>query len=294
MKQETTVKRAVLLLNIVTISSLFFAIGCQIQSQPAGTGSCIQECSASSDCLLGQVCGTSGCCESYESSSGGCEPGSPDCLSIDEICSELESGCTCEILANGDYQLAETTPVIATSGGSPLTLEARVSESNGNVLSNNGFSIFSDDPSCLSVEQNQITGAPYPCSTTIVAEFGKNTLCTAHVLNLGDASPYNVRVFAYNEATGEPVPRATVIVDHDNDGISDTIVPTTSETGSTHFDLVANTQASITVMAKEFHYVSFVGLTLEEGKTIHVPLTPITTTTEQAGVSGTIDFSAHR
>ena len=47
-------------------------------------------------------------------------------------------------------------------------------------------------------------------------------------------------------------------------------------------------------MAKDFHYVSFMELKLEEGKTLHIPLTPIQTTTQQAGVSGTIDFTAHR
>ena len=155
MKQDPTVSRAVLLCNIVTISSLFLAAGCQIQSQPAGAGSCLQACSASSDCSLGQVCGAGGCCETYEASESACETGSPDCVTIDEICSELEGGCNCEILANGDYQLAEMTPVLTTSGSSPLTIDARVSETKGNVISQNGFAIYSDDPTCIDVEQNQ-------------------------------------------------------------------------------------------------------------------------------------------
>ena len=177
MKRISTTRSTILWINIVTMSSLFMVLGCQIQNQPVGVGDCAQPCSASSECSLGQVCAASGCCESYEASGNGCEPGSPDCMTIDEICSNFEMGCSCEILANGDYQLPGATPVITTSSTNPLVVDARVSQIQGNVLSNNGFAIYSDDPTCIGVEQNHITGADYPCSTTIIAEFGKDTLC---------------------------------------------------------------------------------------------------------------------
>lgn len=294
MKQNLTTNSILLCAKLVTISSLILLSACQIQNQPAGTGQCVQACSASSDCSLGQLCSASGCCEAYQQDTGACDSGSPDCITIDEICDELDAGCQCEILANGDYQLADILPTVTLSGSEALLLDAKVSAVHGDVITHNGFALYADDPSCISINDNQVIGAPYPCSTTLIAEFGKAAVCEAHILNVGEATTDNVRVIAYDESTGAPVARATVIVDQNNDGQSDAIVPTTSETGMTHFELDIQQETAVTVMAKGYHYVSFVGLTLEQGKTLHVPLTPMANTTRRAGVSGTIDFSAHR
>ena len=294
MKTNFTTNSIRLCLTLVTMSSLFILAACQIQSQPSGAGQCVQACSASNDCSPGQLCAASGCCEAYQADAGACETGSPDCITIDDICDELGAGCQCEIIVSGDYQLAAILPTVTLGGAEALVLDAKVSAVQGDVITHNGFTLYADDPSCVSISDNQVIGSPYACSTTVVAEFGKSALCEAHILNVGEPSPYSVRVLAYDESTGAPVPRATVIVDHNNDGEADILVPTTSETGMTHFELGTEQSAAVTLMAKGYHYVSFVGLTLEEGKTLHIPLTPIANTTNRAGVSGTIDFSAHR
>jgi hypothetical protein len=294
MQQNFKNNRALLCKSLVTMSSLILLSACQIQGQPSGAGQCAQACSASNDCSLGQVCSSSGCCEAFQASTGPCESGHPDCTTIDEVCDELSGGCVCEIIANGDYQLADILPTVILAGPQITNLDAKVSAAEGDVITHHGFTLYADDPSCITIDANQIVGSPYPCSTTLVAEFGKAAICEAHILNVGEPSSDSVRVLTYDESTGAPVARATVIIDQNNDGQTDAIVPTTSETGMTHFELGDEQRASLTVMAKGYHYVSFIGLTLEEGKTLHIPLTPVNTTALRSGVSGTIDFSAHR
>lgn len=187
-----------------------------------------------------------------------------------------------------------TTPVLTLGGEQARDVHAQLNAVQGETISQNGFTLFSEDPSCLSVEGNQVRGAPYPCSTMVVAQFGKNVSCEAHVLNLGEPSPYSVQLFAFDETTGAPVPRATVIVDQSGDGVADTLAPTTSETGSTHFELGLDNRASITVMAAGYHYVTFVDALIQEGQRLHIPLSPIATSASRGGVSGSVDFEAHR
>lgn len=267
-----------------------------------------QTCSVTTDCQPGFICSDGCCVESQECTATSCGDGefcdfdTGGCTSIADKCAF--AGCSCHIIdAAGSLETGETTtPEHTVPADSTLQLQAVLTVDGGTALPGATFTWETTDSAVATVDASSgavtvAANASEGDSATITAAAG-GAECSATVTSAGPAptEPDRIRVYVFDERTGEPVDGAEVVVqdaDSTDDGVLDA-GPSPTTTDANGFASIDTTGGgaggyNLTVFAGGYNFVSLVGIQQND---VAVPVSPRSANPKVGGFTGRTDFEA--
>lgn len=249
-----------------------------------------RSCTSSRQCTLGDFC-DDGQCVPFEA--GGCEE--LHCQDTASRCLANPAGCECHILNEGGDFNTTGAPQLHFSGGQRRGLQAQIALSGGDVLDTIGFILSVDDPRLFSTEGATVTALHAVGRTRVQATFGELATCEATLVNHGSLPERNeVRLLAYDPATGEAVSDAHVVVHFSASAQPGAFHPRqrTNREGLATVELDEGDVAQISVFHQRYDYVSVLGIS-NDSPMIRVPLTRRGAGHTVGAARGDLGFAPH-
>ena len=285
--------------------ALLAAVGCGGGNGTGEGGASPQgvRCESSTQCALGQVCEDNQCLDFAGCLPGDCPEGTYcdetyACVSVAEKCGALVGGCECHIADGGGRFVSEGIPEIRLASGSSRRLDIVLAGApNGAPVPGALFTFTLDSDRSFEVADadRAIVATDTPGTAVLTAHVGDNTACMATLVNLGPGpTDGQVRFHVFDDATGEAIVGAIVVVDADGDGIDDGGASETDAEGLTGTTMLPSGAVfAATVFRDGYNYLSIVGLSAAETNDVALPLMHGVDVPQIGGFSGTIDFSAY-
>lgn len=250
-------------------------IGCPHKKKDGNACGDVKACKESKDCPLKFVCGDNGCCELFGCTATSCDPGTfcdvvtKECKNVSDAC--MESGCECSIMnMAGELMYADSStthdddPLIMLPANGVTELKAVLSIKNGTPLPGAAFAFSPADDTLFTISGNTLTAKdlnPGSSDTSIITgSVGNFATCYAQFKHLGRAPTNgNVRFYVFDDATGEAITGAQIIVDTNNDGLPNGSVLTTA-LGIAQTSSAPGTDYTLTIFMDGYNYLSLVNV----------------------------------
>ena len=217
-----------------------------------------RSCTSSRQCEVGDFC-DDGQCVPFEA--GACED--LHCQSMASLCLANPAGCECHILNEGGDFNTTGAPHLHFSGDQQRGLQAQIALTGGDVLGTTGFTLSVDDARLFSTEGTTLKALDAVGRTRVQATFAELATCEAVLINHGPLPQRDeVRLLAYDPASGQAVPDAHVVVRFSASARSGAFHPNqrTNREGVTTLELDDGDVAQISVFHERYDYVSVLGI----------------------------------
>ncbi len=261
-------------------------------------------CTVPWDCAVGFTCDT-GCCVEFGCTPSSCDNGKfcdPDtrsCMSVAEKCEFSIEGCECQIVNSVGEFAATGAPTITLAGGASMPIKVSLSASGGLPLPGATFTYEVGDETRFAVSAAGLLSAQSSGSAgddVLTAHAGTFATCTANLKHLGAApADGRVRVFIFDDQTGNPIAGAVVLIDHGaGDGVPDETLSTDANGLATTANPIPATGVySVSVFATSYSYLSIVALNANTAPDLALPLAARKLVKTTAGFSGKPDYASY-
>ncbi len=219
-----------------------------------------KECTSKFDCDPGFICNDKGKCEAMS----GCDPTDENACKAGEICTDLGECVACGKLAKKCEIIGMTGQVgsaLTVAVGSKTNLEAVALDESGAPIYCATFE-FSGG----SVSGSEYTAAAGDSKITAKVS-GSDVQCELSVKVLDASAAESVQVFVYDDATGQGVAGAKVVVDAD----SDYIETDASGIAAVTVKAAAATTFTVTAFKADYNYTTIADVPVAT-KSVAVPV----------------------